>query len=106
MSTRALNKLRGQLKLRPNTLMSFTHPSYEPPTYEDLRTLRELSGKTHGELAAIVGMDDTRNFMKWTAPTAAKNRAQIPYAVWRLLLIELGIVGPFSWGESLTHESA
>jgi hypothetical protein len=88
----AVYNVPGRAKLRPGTLLRFTDPAYEAPTHEDLRALKEISGKTGGELAALVGLQDARTFRKWTAPPEANQRAQIPYAAWRLMLIELGMV--------------
>ena len=90
--TRAGYNVPGRPKLRPGTLLRFTDPAYEAPTHEDLRALKELSGKTGGELSAIAGLQDSRTFRKWTAPPEANQRSQIPYAAWRLILIELGMV--------------
>lgn len=90
--TRGVYNVPGRQELRPGTLLRFTDPGYEPPTHEDLRTLKTLSGKTGGELAALVGLQDARTFRKWTAPPDANQRAQIPYAAWRLMLIELGML--------------
>jgi hypothetical protein len=89
---RPIYRVSSRTKLRPETLLRFTDPDYQAPDHEDLRTLKDLSGKTGGELAAMAGLQDARTFRKWTAPPAANQRAQIPYAAWRLLLIELGMI--------------
>jgi len=79
-------------KLPGGTLLKYTDPGYQEPTFEDVRTLKEISGKTGRELSELVGLKDNRTFRKWTAPPGASQKAQIPYSAWRLLLIELGIV--------------
>tara|TARA_R110000772_G_scaffold155953_1_gene267037 strand:+ start:2103 stop:2459 length:357 start_codon:yes stop_codon:yes gene_type:complete len=78
--------------LRPGTLLRFTDAGYQAPGAQDVRTLKAISGKTGRELTELVGIADQRTFRKWTAPEGASQRSQIPYAAWRLLLIELGLV--------------
>src|SRR5690625_1310334 len=78
-------------EVNPRTLLRSTDPGYERPTYADLRALKDRSGETGGRLAQRVGVDP-RTWRKWTAPPEAKNAQQIPYAAWRLLLVELGVV--------------
>lgn len=76
----------------------FTDPGYEPPTWKDLRDLMAATGWKGAEVAAIVGAAETpqkgsRTVRKWTADPATTNESrQISYAVWRLLLINTGVV--------------
>ena len=82
----------GGGSLPPGTLLKFTDDNYQEPTAEDVRTLRALSGLTGRELAELAGIADQRTFRRWTTPPGASGARQIPYAAWRLLLIETGMV--------------
>jgi len=81
----------GAPTLRPETCFKFDHPEYDPPNDSDVRALKELTGMTGGELARMVGVD-ARTWRAWSAPQSAERRQRIPYAAWRLLLIECGFV--------------
>jgi hypothetical protein len=47
---------------------------------------------TAEELALLVGVKDGRAIRRWLAPATAKSHAQIDYAIWRLMLLEAGLV--------------
>lgn len=79
----------GQLKLRPQTRLKIEHPDFEAPNDSDVRALKDITGMTGGELARMVGVD-ARTWRAWSAPQSAERRQRIPYAAWRLLLIECG----------------
>lgn len=76
--------------INPAALLRRADPAYQPPTWEDVRALKEISGETGGALAKRVDVDP-RQFRRWTAPPDASNNRPIPYAAWRLLLLELGL---------------
>src|SRR5690625_5728177 len=77
--------------ITPRALLRSDDPAYQRPTYQDLRALKDRSGETGGSLAQRLAVDP-RTWRKWTAPPEAKNAQQIPYAAWRLLLVERGVV--------------
>ena len=74
------------------TLLLFAHPDYRPPTPEEIRTVMQLIGTTAEQLARLVGVKDGRAVRRWLAPPTAKSHAQIDYAIWRLMLLEAGLV--------------
>lgn len=76
---------------RPGTLLPFHDPDFIPPTYEDLRAVNQQYGLTGAEVAQRKGVS-SRTVRKWLAPPQAANHSPIPYAAWRLLLIEIGAV--------------
>jgi hypothetical protein len=47
---------------------------------------------TADKVAALDGMKDGRSVRRWLASEDSKTHAQIDYAAWRLLLIEVGLV--------------
>lgn len=79
-------------RLRPATLLRQDEPGFDPPTYEDVQALSAASGLTGGTLANLAGLSNARSFRRWTAPPGAKNSTPIPYAAWRILLIETGLL--------------
>jgi len=77
--------------LRPSTLLRFSDQGYTEPTWEDLRMLMhvaQLSGSRAGDLAGV----SSRKVRKWASPPSHPDHLPIPYAVWRLLLLETGLV--------------
>ena len=82
----------SEQKLPPEMLLKFSEEGFQPPSADDVRMLKRLSGLSGRQLCEIAGVTDPRTFRRRTAPHDAPNSKQIPYAVWRLLLIELGFV--------------
>ena len=88
----------AEMAHRPCT-RRFSDPGYIPPTWSDLRDLMALMGWQGADVAAITGAASTakagsRTVRRWTAdPDKTQEARNIPYAAWRLLLIESGIVG-------------
>jgi hypothetical protein len=76
------------------TLRLYADPAYRPPTPEEIRSVMRILGKTAEQLALLVGVRDGRAVRRWLAPTAAKSHAQIDYAIWRLMLLEAGLIAP------------
>ena len=81
-----------ELQLRTNTLLKFTDPEYQAPTHEDVKALKKQSGKTGKQLCTLAGIQDQRTFRRWMSPPDQPGAKQIPYANWRLMLIELELV--------------
>jgi hypothetical protein len=76
------------------TLRLYADPEYRLPTPEDIRAVVHMLGMTAEELALLVGVKDGRAVRRWLAPATAKSHAQIDYAIWRLMLLEAGLVEP------------
>ena len=76
------------------TLRLYADPEYRLPTPEDIRAVMHMLGMTAEELALLVGVRDGRAVRRWLAPVTAKSHAQIDYAIWRLMLLEAGLVEP------------
>jgi DNA-binding transcriptional regulator YiaG len=77
--------------LRPSTLRRYTDPEYSAPTWEDVQFFMHLAQLSASGVADLVGVS-SRTVRKWTSPTGSPNNAPIPYAAWRLLLVEKGCV--------------
>ena len=54
----------------------------------------QLLGTTAEQLAGLVGVKDGRAVRRWLSPPTAKTHAQIDYAIWRLMLLEAGLIEP------------
>lgn len=79
----------------PDSLRQFSDPAYRPPDPEDVRAVvADILDYTGDQVAALVGASNGRVVRRWLASPTAKNRAQIDYAAWRLLLLEAGLVRP------------
>lgn len=75
------------------TLLPYHNPAFVPPTHLDIRAITqryELSGAAVARITGVV----PRTVRKWLAPPEAENHSPMPYAAWRLLLIETGVVSP------------
>lgn len=77
----------------PATLRLFRDPAFVAPSYCDVRIITPRHELTGSAVARIMGVTP-RTVRKWLAPPNAQNHSPIPYAAWRLLLIEMGIVEP------------
>lgn len=71
--------------LRPETLLCFADPGYSHPTWEDVRLLVGLLGKTGEEIGLLVGVK-SRTVRKWQASPDTSNHAEIPYSAWCVML--------------------
>tara|TARA_B100001540_G_scaffold145197_1_gene128741 strand:+ start:1418 stop:1741 length:324 start_codon:yes stop_codon:yes gene_type:complete len=90
--------------LPPGTLLRYADPEYQAPTPQDVRTLKTISGMTGRELCALVGMEDHRTWRRWSQEPDQAGHRQIPYAAWRLLVLELGLVRHRSTGVKASPE--
>lgn len=77
----------------------FDDPEYIAPTPEEVKALRLAAGWNNRNIADIAGYPynpkkGNNTLRRWQFPTAHKEYTAIPYAVWRLLLIEVGVVEP------------
>ncbi|TQK07839.1 transcriptional regulator [Herbaspirillum sp. SJZ107] len=78
---------------KPATLLPFHDVGFVAPTYTDVRALTQRYKLTGAAVARITGVLP-RTVRKWHAPPETTNHSPIPYAAWRLLLIEAGAVAP------------
>jgi len=60
---------------------------YTPPTPAELREFMRTHGLSGTATANLVGVT-SRSVRYWLADPAMPNHRQIPYAAWRLLLVE------------------
>lgn len=77
--------------INPRTLLDCRDPRYQHPGHEDVMYLKDSSGLTYRQLGEAVNYRG-RQVQAWTARPGSAKSAEIPYAAWRLLLVELGIV--------------
>lgn len=82
------------LQLAGDTLCLYADPGYRPPSPEEVRAVMTLLGMTAEELALLVGVKNGRAVRRWLAPPTANSHAQIDYAIWRLMLLEAGLIAP------------
>lgn len=80
---------------KPATLLPFRDPEFVAPTHIDVRAITQRYKLTGSAVASLTGVLP-RTVRKWLAPPGVANHAAIPYAAWRLLLIEVGLVGPIN----------
>jgi hypothetical protein len=76
-----------------NTLLLFSDPNYQQPTPNDVRAVIKKMGISGSEVAARVGVSSD-TVRKWQASPESSGFKPIPYAPWRLLLIDAGLVDP------------
>lgn len=76
------------------TLLPYADAGYQPPAPDEIRVVMQLLGTTAEQLARLVGVKDGRSVRRWLSPSTAKTHAQIDYAIWRLMLLEAGLIDP------------
>lgn len=79
---------------KKSSLLPISNPNYSSPDREDIKSIVSKFNLTGAAVAGITGVG-TRQVRKWMSPEDTSNHTPIPYAAWRLLLIELGVVPPF-----------
>jgi hypothetical protein len=72
--------------IRPETLLPFGNPRYEPPTIDELRAALSYGSLTPNEAGVLLGV------LGQTVESWCSGEHPIPYAAWRLLLISLRLV--------------
>lgn len=82
------------LPLADATLYLYADPEYRPPTPDEIRAVMQQLGMTAEQLALLVGVKNGRAVRRWLAPETANSHAQIDYAIWRLMLLEAGLIEP------------
>lgn len=75
----------------------YSDPLYKPPTPAQIDDLIKAAGWSQSDTAKLVGVSysagkGSGTIRKWRAPVESKEHRSIPYAAWRLLLINAGVV--------------
>lgn len=88
----------NSLILRDETLNKFDN-GFEQPTPQEVRALIRYLGLTGSQVADFVGIKNNRTVRKWQETKEERedgeinrNKNDIPYAAWRLLLLRGGLV--------------
>lgn len=83
-----------QLKASPCAL-PFFHPSYRPPTPEEVAALIKIAGLSQRQAALVTGVNSnpkgSPTIRRWKTNVNSSEHRAIPYAAWRLLLEFTGI---------------
>ena len=74
--------------IRGSCFDTFDQDTYTQPTPEEVRELINRIGLSGNQVAALVGASSGRVVRKWQAAGDVNNKANIPYAAWRLLVLE------------------
>jgi hypothetical protein len=75
----------------PATLLRAVDQDYRAPSPEDLRAVMALKTLSASAIADLTGVS-SRTVRKWTSLPDSPNFVPIPYAAWRLLLLETELV--------------
>lgn len=75
----------AQKELRRETRLPYTHPDYDPPGPDDFRLAMQLGSLTGAKAGDLVGVTG-RAIRRYVG-----GDRDIPYSVWRLLLVEIGL---------------
>ncbi len=79
----------GRAEPRRETRLPFSSELYRAPTKDEFRTVTQLLGLTGKQVADLVGAEDARTVRRWIG-----GERDIPYSVWRVLLIDAGLALP------------
>lgn len=74
--------------VRTEARLPFASERYMPPTKDEFRTVTQVLGLTGSAVGKLLGVED-RTVRRWIG-----GDREIPYAAWRLLLIEAGLALP------------
>jgi hypothetical protein len=74
----------GRTEVRRESRLPFADPQYAAPTQDEFREVARMVG-SGSEVAAVVGVDKRR------VREYIGGQKDIPYALWRLLLLEAGL---------------
>lgn len=73
--------------IRPSCFLPYDQ-GFTPPTPAEVREMIKRLGMTGSEVANLVGIKSGRTVRKWQAENDVKNRNEIPYAAWQMLIHE------------------
>lgn len=91
-----------KLDIRPSTLLKYDN-GWTQPTPLEVRSLINFLNLSGSKVANLVGIRNNRTVRKWQEVKEIvdsgdhegetnRNKNDIPYAAWRLLLLEAGLV--------------
>jgi len=85
----------SQVKDMPCT-WPYADDRYQPPTPDQVTALIKGMGWSQNDVAKLVGVSydpkkGSTAVRKWRTPVDSSEHRAIPYAVWRLMLIEAGL---------------
>jgi hypothetical protein len=82
--------------LKSSSIKLFSDPLYQAPTSSEVVKMAQYLGLSQRKLANLVGVHSndkgSSTIRKWKAPEDKTEHRPIPYAAWRLMLIEAGLV--------------
>lgn len=86
-----LTKVRGT-----GATQLYTSPAFEQPTPDQVDALIKGMGWSQNDVAKLVGVaynpkKGSTTVRKWRASTDSPEHRAIPYAAWRLMLLEAGL---------------
>lgn len=78
---------------RSSCTLPFADPAYEPPRPDQVDALIKSMGWSQSDVARLVGVSysvakGSTTVRKWRTPLGQKEHREIPYAAWRLMVIE------------------
>lgn len=73
--------------IRSECFLEYGDECYQPPEPSEVRAIIQRLGMSSIEVASFVGVSSARTVRKWQADEITT--AAIPYAAWRLLVLEL-----------------
>lgn len=86
----------GAELLQSPSIKLFSDPLYRAPTSNEVIKVANYLGLSQRKLANLVGVHSndkgSSTIRKWKAPEDKTEHRPIPYAAWRLMLIEAGLV--------------
>lgn len=72
-------------KIRSETLLRYSD-GWLPPTSDEIREVKTMTGKSGAVLAAMLGVDG-RTIRKWIG-----GETKIPYSAWRILIYSVNLI--------------
>ena len=92
------DQVRQELALDRPGLFDAYNPGWQPPSVSEFRELLRVADLSASQAGQLVGVDG-RKIRKW-----AGGEGEVPYAVWRLLSIYVGLAAaPSITGNELTN---
>ena len=96
-NTPNINKVEiGSELLQSPSVRLFSDPLYSAPSSEEVIKVANYLGLSQRQLANLVGVHSNNKgsstIRKWKAPEDKSEHRPIPYAAWRLMLIEAELV--------------
>lgn len=97
--TKNRGSVAKQLQQSP-ALRPFADDGYQAPSPEEISAAIEYANLSSAEAGALLGAD-SRTIRRWKS-----GDREMPYAAWRLLLIDAGLVKPAGEGDRPAHKTS